>query len=84
MLAAITRTVLNAAALRAAAARSKDAVSSRRRRAPGVMLEGGNRTDAARAAGMHQQTLRDRVHPVPHVVAWCQQPATTSVQRAPD
>jgi transposase len=62
MTVAITRTDLDAAGLRAAAARSKDAVASRRMLALALVLEGRNRTEAARAAGMDRQTLRDWVH----------------------
>ena len=62
MAVAITRTELDAAGLRAAAARSKDAAASRRMLALALVLEGSNRTEAARAAGMDRQTLRDWVH----------------------
>jgi len=62
MTVAITRTELDAAGLRAAAARCKDAAGSRRMLAIALVLEGGNRGDAARAAGMDRQTLRDWVH----------------------
>ena len=54
---AITRTDLDARGLRAAAARAKDAAAARRMLA--LVLEGRNRTEAARAAGMDRQTLRD-------------------------
>ncbi len=59
---AITRTDLDAAGLRAAAARSKDVAASRRMLALALVLEGQNRTEAARAGGMDRQTLRDWVH----------------------
>lgn len=59
---AITRTELDAVGLRASAARSKDAAASRRMLALALVLEGSNRTEAARAAGMDRQTLRDWVH----------------------
>ena len=62
MTVAITRTELDASALRAAAARSKDVAASRRMLALALVLEGSTRTDAARAAGMDRQTLRDWVH----------------------
>lgn len=62
MAVAITRTELDAAGLRAAAARSKDAAATRRMLALALVLEGRNRTEAARAAGMDRQTLRDWVH----------------------
>ena len=58
----ITRTELDAAGLRTAAARSKDATASRRMLALALVLDGRNRTEAARAAGMDRQTLRDWVH----------------------
>lgn len=59
---AITRTELDAAGLRVAAARGKDAAASRRMLALALVLEGHTRTEAARAAGMDRQTLRDWVH----------------------
>lgn len=59
---AITRTELDARGLRAAAARSKDTAASRRMLALALVLEGCSRTEAARAAGMDRQTLRDWVH----------------------
>ena len=62
MAVAITRTERDAAGLRAAAARSKDAAAARRMLALAMVLEGSNRTEAARAAGMDRQTLRDWVH----------------------
>jgi transposase len=58
----IRRTDLDAAGLRAAAARSKDAAASRRMLALALVLEGRTRSEAARAAGMDRQTLRDWVH----------------------
>jgi transposase len=62
MTVAITRTDLDAAGLRLAAARSKDTAASRRMLAIAMVLEGARRSDAARAAGMDRQTLRDWVH----------------------
>jgi transposase len=59
---AITRTGLDAAAFRRAAAREKDAAASRRMLALALVLEGRTRTEAAQAAGMDRQTLRDWVH----------------------
>ena len=56
---AITRTGLDAAAFRRAAAREKDAAASRRMLALALVLEGRTRTEAAQAAGMDRQTLRD-------------------------
>lgn len=58
----ITRTDLDAAGLRAAALRCKDAAASRRMLGLALILDGQNRTAAARAAGMDRQTLRDWVH----------------------
>jgi transposase len=62
MAVAITRMELDAAGLRTAAARSKDAAASRRMLALALVLEGHSRTEAARSAGMDRQTLRDWVH----------------------
>jgi len=62
MTVAITRTDLDATDLRVAAARCKDAAASRRMLALALVLEGRTRTEAARAAGMDRQTLRDWVH----------------------
>jgi transposase len=62
MAVAIIRMELDAAGLRTAAARSKDAAASRRMLALALVLEGHSRTEAARSAGMDRQTLRDWVH----------------------
>jgi transposase len=59
---AITRTDLTAAALRLAAARSRDAQASRRMLALALVLEGVDRKTAAQSCGMDRQTLRDWVH----------------------
>lgn len=59
---AITRMELDAAGLRRAAARERDASASRRMLALALVLEGRPRTEAARLAGMDRQTLRDWVH----------------------
>jgi transposase len=59
---AITRMDLDAGGLRASAARAKDAAAARRMLALALVLEGHSRTEAARAAGMDRQTLRDWVH----------------------
>jgi hypothetical protein len=59
---AITRMELDAAGLRRAAARERDAAASRRMRALALVLEGRPRGEAARLAGMDRQTLRDWVH----------------------
>ncbi len=58
----ITRTELDAAGLRRAAGRSRDASAARRMLALALVLEGQSRTEAARSAGMDRQTLRDWVH----------------------
>ena len=62
MTVAITRTDLDAAGLRAAAARSKDAAAARRMLALALVMDGYSRAAAAEAAGMDRQTLRDWVH----------------------
>jgi transposase len=62
MTVAITRLEYTAAALRRHAARSADAPVARRLLALALILDGGKRADAARAAGMDRQTLRDWVH----------------------
>jgi len=56
----ITRENLDAAGLRRAARRSSSVAASRRMLA--LVLEGKSRTEAALAAGMDRQTLRDWVH----------------------
>lgn len=58
----VTRTDLDAAGLRRAASRERDAAASRRMLALALVLEGTPRTEAARSAGMDRQTLRDWVH----------------------
>ena len=59
---AITRQELGAGELRREARRCRDAAASRRMLALALVLEGSSREEAARAAGMDRQTLRDRVH----------------------
>src|SRR3954467_9193910 len=59
---AITRHEPGAGDLRREAARCRDARAARRMLAPALVLEGSSREEAARAAGMDRQTLRDRVH----------------------
>lgn len=59
---AITRMDLTAWQLRAAAAREKDAAAARRMLALAMVLDGADRTTAARTCGMDRQTLRDWVH----------------------
>lgn len=59
---AITRTDLDAAGLRLAARRCREPNGARRMLALALVLEGRSRTEAARAAGMDRQTLRDWVH----------------------
>ena len=58
---AITRRELGADGLRREAARCRDARAARRMLALALVLEGASREDAARAAGMDRQTLRDWV-----------------------
>ena len=62
MAVAITRRELDADGLRREAARCRDARATRRMLALALVLEGGSREAAARAAGMDRQTLRDWVH----------------------
>src|SRR3954454_15713880 len=59
MTVAITRKELGAVELRREARRCRDTAASRRMLA--LVLEGASREDAARAAGMDRQTLRDWV-----------------------
>jgi transposase len=56
------RTDFSAAELRRLAATTKNANQSRRLLSLAAVLEGMNRTDAARIGGMDRQTLRDWVH----------------------
>ena len=58
----ITRDDLDAAGLRRAARRTSSGAASRRMLALALVLEGTSRTEAAQAAGMDRQTLRDWVH----------------------
>ena len=58
----ITRTELDAAGLRRAAGRSRDPAAARRMLALALVLGGASRADAAQAAGMDRQTLRDWVY----------------------
>jgi transposase len=58
----ITRTDLDAAGLRREAGRSRDASAARRMLALALVMDGKSRTEAAQAAGMDRQTLRDWVH----------------------
>src|SRR3982751_2363146 len=62
MTVAITRKELGAVELRREARRCRDTAASRRRLALALVLEGGSRETAARAAGMDRPTLRDWVH----------------------
>lgn len=62
MAVAIERHDWSAEELRAAARRSKDVAQARRLLAIALALEGKSRTEAAEAAGMDRQTLRDWVH----------------------
>ena len=58
----IVRDELDAADLRRAAARSRDANAARRMLALGLVVEGASRATAARSCGMDRQSLRDWVH----------------------
>lgn len=58
----VTRRDLTAAELRAEAGRTRDARAARRMLALALVLEGADRTSAARTCGMDRQTLRDWVH----------------------
>ena len=62
MTVAITRRELGAGELRREARRCRDTAASRRMLALALVLEGSSREEAARAAGMDRQTLRDWVH----------------------
>src|SRR5271163_4242596 len=59
---AIARLDLTAEELRGAASVEKDGAAARRILALALILEGVDRTSAARQAGMDRQTLRDWVH----------------------
>src|SRR5437763_8260247 len=59
---AITRKELGAVELRREARRCRDTAAGRRMLGLGLVLEGSSREEAARAAGMDRQTLRDWVH----------------------
>ena len=62
MAVAIIRAEPDAAGLRQAAARSRDADAARRMLALALVLDGRSRADAAQSCGMDRQTLRDWVH----------------------
>src|SRR5256885_9795755 len=62
MTVAVTRKELGAGELRREAGRCRDARAARRMLALALVLEGSSRAEAARAAGMDRQTLRDWVH----------------------
>src|ERR1700759_5108931 len=62
MAVAVTRKELGAVELRREAGRCRDARAARRMLALALVLEGASREEAARAAGMDRQTLRDWVH----------------------
>ena len=62
MTVAITRKEPGAVELRREAKRCRDAKAARRMPALALVLEGCSRAEAARAAGMDRQTLRDWVH----------------------
>ncbi len=58
----ITRTELDSAGLRRAAAQSRDSDAARRMLALALVFDGHSRTQAAMLCGMDRQTLRDWVH----------------------
>ena len=58
----ITRNDLDAAGLRRVARRTVSVAASRRMLALALVMEGTSRAEAAEAAGMDRQTLRDWVH----------------------
>src|SRR3954469_5243484 len=62
MVVEVTRRELSAGELRREAGRCRDARAARRMLALALVLGGGSREGAARAAGMDRQTLRDWVH----------------------
>src|SRR3954452_22933135 len=62
MTVAITRNEPGAVEMRREAKRCRDAKAARRMLALALLLEGRSRAEAARAAGMDRQTLRDWVH----------------------
>ena len=62
MTVAVTRKEPGAVELRREAGRCRDARAARRMLAPALVPEGSSREEAARAAGMDRQTLRDWVH----------------------
>jgi transposase len=62
MVVAITRQELDAEGLRREAGRCDSASAARRMLALALVLNGASRNEAARAAGMDRQTLRDWVH----------------------
>src|SRR5947208_15959580 len=62
MAVAVTRKELGAVELRREAGRCRDARAARRMLALALVLEGAAREEAARAAGVDRQTLRDWVH----------------------
>ena len=62
MTVAITRKEPGAVELRREAKRCRDAKAARRMLALALVLEGRSRAEAAQAAGMDRQTLRDWVH----------------------
>lgn len=59
---ALTRLDFSASQLRHASAKSKNAAAARRMLALALVMEGSDRTSAARRCGMDRQTLRDWVH----------------------
>ena len=58
----VLRLDFTASGLRVAALREKDGAAARRILALALIVDGADRTSAARTCGMDRQTLRDRVH----------------------
>lgn len=58
----VLRKDLSAVELRVMAAREEDAAAARRMLAIALVIDGADRTTAARTCGMERQTLRDWVH----------------------
>src|SRR5690349_12213233 len=90
MTVAVTRRELGAAELRREAGRCRDARAARRMLALALVLGGASRAEAARAAGMDRQTLRDWVHdrrrpgPRPRLSPEQEAELVTAVERGPD
>src|SRR3954462_13219103 len=78
----ITRHELGAGDLRREARRCRDGAASRRMLALALVLEGASREEAARAAGMDRQTLRDWVQVQRGGARWPARPTSIGTQAA--